>query len=81
MGWSGDYVHPMTFLSLNVTGNLDNISRYSNPAYDALVEQAKSETDPVKALEIMRQADNLASNEYPTLNLYSNCLLYTSRCV
>ena len=53
MGWSGDYVHPMTFLSLNVTGNLDNISRYSNPEYDALVEQAKSETDEVKALEIM----------------------------
>ena len=70
MGWSGDYVHPMTFLSLNVTGNLDNISRYSNPEYDALVEQAKSETDEVKALEIMRQADNLAASEYPTLNLY-----------
>ncbi|MEA4899057.1 MAG: peptide ABC transporter substrate-binding protein [Eubacteriales bacterium] len=70
MGWSGDYVHPMTFLPLLVTGDVNNLGKYSNADYDALVAQAQVETDSVKAMEIMREADALASAEYPTLTLY-----------
>ena len=70
MGWSGDYLHPMTFLPLLVTDELNNLGKYSNPEYDALVKQAQVETDAQKALEIMREADNVASAEYPMLTLY-----------
>ena len=70
MGWSADYLHPMTFLPLLKTGDINNLGKYSNPAYDALVEQAQSEVDPAAAMAIMQQADNLASAEYPVLPLY-----------
>ncbi len=77
MGWSGDYLHPMTFLPLYVTGDPNNLVGYSNPEYDALVTKAQVETDPKAAVAIMQEADNLASSEYPTLPLYykNNMLL------
>ncbi|MDO4484109.1 MAG: peptide ABC transporter substrate-binding protein [Clostridia bacterium] len=70
MGWSGDYLHPMTYLPLLKTGDPNNNVGYSNPEYDALVEQAASMTDAKAAMEVMREADTLASSDYPFLNLY-----------
>lgn len=77
MGWGADYLHPMTFLPLVKTDDINNLTHYSNPAYDELVAKAQMETDPVKAMDIMREADNIVSAEYPMLNLYykANMLL------
>ncbi len=77
MGWSGDYLHPMTFLPLLVTSDPNNLVGYSNPDYDALVAKAQVETDPKAGMAIMQEADNIASAEYPVLPLYykSNMLL------
>ncbi len=77
MGWSGDYLHPMTFLPLAYTGDPNNLTGYSNPDYDALVDKARVTTDPKEDMDIMRQADNLVSAEYPFVTLYykSNMLL------
>ena len=70
MGWSGDYVHPMTFMPLLKTGDVNNNVFYSNPAYDAIVEEASVMIDAKAAMEKFREADALASNEYPVLPLY-----------
>ena len=70
MGWSADYLNPMSFLPLFKTGDPNNNSGYSNPEYDALVEQAMVETDPAKAAEIVLAADEMASNDYVCLPLY-----------
>ena len=80
MGWSGDYLHPMTFLPLLKTGDVNNLGGYSNADYDALVAQAATMTDAKAAMEVMRQADNVASAEYPVLPLYykSNMMLMDS---
>lgn len=80
MGWSGDYLHPMTFLPLLKTGDVNNLVRYSNAAYDDLVMAAQSEVDPAAALAIMQEADNIASAEYPMLTLYykANMMLMKS---
>ena len=80
MGWSGDYLHPMTFLPLLKTGDVNNLGGYSNADYDALVAQAATMTDAKAAMEVMRQADNVASAEYPVLPLYykSNTMLMDS---
>lgn len=77
MGWSGDYVHPMTFMPLLKTGDANNNVFYSNPEYDALVEQASSMTDAKAAMEVFRQAEAIASAEYPVMPLYykSNMML------
>lgn len=70
MGWSADYLHPMSFLPLLKTDDVSNTSFYSNPDYDALVEQVMTETDPVKGWDLMKQAEALAMEDYPLLNLF-----------
>lgn len=70
MGWSADYVNPMSFLPLLYTDDVTNNSFYSNPDYDAIVDQAKVETDPSKFGELVKQADELVSADYPVLSLY-----------
>ena len=70
MGWSADYTHPMSFLPLLVTDDANNNSFYSNPEYDAMVQQIKAETDPAKAVELINQAEDLVMEEYPFINLY-----------
>lgn len=70
MGWSADYLNPMSFLPLFKTGDSSNNSFYSNPEYDALVEQVMSEGDAAAAAELTMQAADLASNDYCCLPLY-----------
>ena len=70
MGWSADYVNPMSFLPLFKTGDSTNNAFYSNADYDALVEQVMTESDPAKAAELTMQADAIASEDYACLPLY-----------
>ncbi len=69
-GWSGDYVDPMTFLDLWVTGGGNNDAGYSNPEYDKLVAEAKQEADADKRWEIMKQAEDIVMNDMPIIPLY-----------
>ena len=70
MGWSADYVNPMSFLPLLYTDDVSNNVFYSNKDYDAVVDQIKVEKDSTKFAELVMQADEIASNEYPVLPLY-----------
>lgn len=70
MGWSADYVNPMSFLPLLYTGDVTNNVFYSNEEYDAIVDQVKVEKDPAKFAELVMQADAVASADYPVLPLY-----------
>ncbi len=70
MGWSADYLNPMSFLPLLYTDDTDNTVFYSNPDYDAVVDQIKTEQDPEKFAELVMEADEISSNDYPLLNLY-----------
>lgn len=69
-GWSGDYVDPMTFLDLWVTGGGNNDAGYSNPEYDKLVSEAKIEGDEAKRWELMRKAEDIVMDEMPIIPLY-----------
>ena len=69
-GWSGDYVDPMTFLDLWVTGGGNNDAGYSNPEYDKLVAEAKSEGDQAKRWEIMKKAEDILMEDMPIIPLY-----------
>ena len=70
MGWSADYVNPMSFLPLLYTDDVTNNCFYSNTEYDAVVDQIKVEKDPAKFAELVQQADSIVSAEYPVLPLY-----------
>ncbi|MDV4150624.1 peptide ABC transporter substrate-binding protein [Clostridium sp. AL.422] len=69
-GWSGDYVDPMTFLDLWVTGGGNNDAGYSNAKYDELVAAAKSEADQAKRWEIMKEAEDILMADMPIIPLY-----------
>jgi oligopeptide transport system substrate-binding protein len=55
--WVGDYPDPNTFLDMFVTGNGNNRTGWSDPAYDQLIGDAARETDPERRFEILRQAE------------------------
>lgn len=58
-GWIADYNDPMSFLDMWLTGGGNNDAQYSNPDYDALIQQAKAATDPAERMELMHQAEDM----------------------
>jgi oligopeptide transport system substrate-binding protein len=70
-GWYGDYMDPTTWLDLVRTTDGNNDGKYSNPTFDALLEQASKEADPAKRFEILRESERLLmEEEFPLLPLY-----------
>lgn len=70
MGWGADYINPMSFLPLMYTDDITNNANYSNPEYDAIVDQIKVEKNPEKFGELVKQADEIVSSDYGVLPLY-----------
>lgn len=70
MGWSADYLNPMSFLPLAKTGDSSNTTFYSNAEYDALVEEIMMENDSAVAAEMTIEADAIISGDYVFMPLY-----------
>lgn len=70
MGWSADYLNPMSFLPLFKTGDSTNTAFYSNSKYDDLVNQVMLETDAAAAAELTLKADEAVSEDYACIPLY-----------
>ena len=71
MGWIADYPHPQNFLDvLFHTGVENNFGEYSNPALDALLEQAGTELDTAKSLAMYRQAEQMLVDDAAVLPLW-----------
>ncbi|WP_338753563.1 peptide ABC transporter substrate-binding protein [Bacillus sp. FJAT-52991] len=58
-GWGPDYLDPMTFLDMFVTGGAHNQQGYSNPEYDKLIKEAKT----TLIMEPEKRWDNLVKAE------------------
>jgi oligopeptide transport system substrate-binding protein len=58
-GWGADYNDPMTFLDLWETDSPFNTGGYSNERYDALISQAKKETDQAKRMDLLLEAEKV----------------------
>ena len=69
-GWIGDYADPSTFLDMFVTGGEQNNTGWSNAEYDSLIEQANSEDDPEKRMQIFRRTERLLMDDLPILPIY-----------
>ena len=69
-GWVGDYPDPNTFLDMFLSGGEQNNTGFANPKYDGLIRAAKLEKDPVKRLQILREAEQLLMDELPILPIY-----------
>lgn len=58
-GWVPDYSDPYTYLGLWITDGSYNQTSYSNPEYDALLEQATTELDPKARMDLLFQAEQI----------------------
>jgi oligopeptide transport system substrate-binding protein len=68
--WIGDFMDPVTFLSMWTTDNGNNNTHWSNPEYDALIEKAARTGDPQARFEILHQAEDMFLSELPVLPIY-----------
>lgn len=73
--WGGDYLDPNTFLDQFITGGANNDPQYDNPEYDALIEAAKTESDPQARLAKLHDAEAILVRDLPILPIY----FYVSR--
>lgn len=69
-GWIGDYSDPMTFLDMWVPDGGNNDSGFSNSEYNALIAEAKLETDIEKREELLRKAEDILIEEAPIIPVY-----------
>ncbi|TYC51215.1 peptide ABC transporter substrate-binding protein [Rhodobacterales bacterium] len=69
-GWIGDYSDPQNFLFMVESDNDGfNYSRYDNPEYDALMEEAAATIDLEKRAEILKQAEEIFMRDLPFIPL------------
>ncbi len=81
-GWIGDYSDPQNFLFLLKGDNVGlNYSRWSNPAYDALLAKASDERDLAARAKVLAEAEALLLREQPVMPLmfYSSKNLVSKR--
>jgi len=67
-GWCADYPDPENFADvLFHSGSSQNNGGYSNPALDALLEQARVERDVTKRIAMYQQAEQMIVDDAPVL--------------
>ncbi len=69
-GWIGDYNDASTFADLLHSDNAQNDSGWSNPRYDALLEQAARELDLDRRARLLEEAERIMLDEAPVIPIY-----------
>ena len=71
LGWIADYVDPQNFLDIkfhSASGN--NETLYSNPEVDTLLEEARTEQDQARRLELYQQAEEIIVQDTAWIPLF-----------
>ena len=63
--WIADDPDPYSFLETMTTGNGNNWAKWSNPQYDALIDEASRCIDPARRFELFQQAEAIIVREAP----------------
>ena len=72
-GWCADYPDPENFADILFhTGAQQNIGNYSNPALDAILDQARVEQDVTKRIQLYQQAEQIIVQDAPALFMSHN---------
>ncbi len=70
LGWIADYPDPQNFLDILFhSQSLDNTTRYSNPEVDRLLEQARTEQDPQRRIQLYQQVEQTIIQDAPWIPL------------
>ena len=75
-GWIADYVDPHVFLEIWVSGNGNNDTNWSNPAYDQLFHRALTAKTDAERYEIYQQMDAILVDEVPIIPIYYYTRVY-----
>ena len=66
----GDYNEPSTFLSLLTSTHSGNISRFNDPAYDKIINQATLETTAEARNADYNRAEKILTEKAPIAPIY-----------
>ncbi len=70
--WIGDYNDPNTFLDIFRTGDGNNRTGWSDPAYDHLLDQSQAETDPLRRRALLTRLERiLVEDGCPVIPVYT----------
>ena len=75
-GWAGDFLDPVTFLDLFVTGGGNNWTGWGDAAYDRMIGAAASESSPQARLEVFQRAEAYLLENGPVAPLYYGAHTY-----
>lgn len=75
-GWIGDFVDPVTFLDLFVSGGGNNWTGWTSPAYDDLIRQAAATPDPAARHGLFQQAEALLLEQAPVAPVFFGTRAY-----
>ncbi len=70
LGWSADYVHPMTFLDMWITESGNNYSKWNDKKFDEYIKKAKSTVNEKETLKYLHKAENLLMNRHTIMPIY-----------
>lgn len=78
LGWCADYPDPQNWLSVYWRSDTTFASRigYKNEEFDALVNQADVELDPVKRMDLYQQAQDVLVDSLPGAFMWNNINTY-----
>ncbi len=68
--WIADYDDAATFLNTFRTGDSENTSQYSNPAYDEALRNAAKAPDSATRGKFYQQAEDLLGQDVPAIPVY-----------
>ncbi len=68
--WIADYDDAATFLNNFRTGDSENTSKYSNPAYDEVLHNAAKAKDVAERGRYYQQAEDMLAQDVPAIPLY-----------
>lgn len=75
--WVGDYADPMTFM--DVFKDPSNDAKYSNPAYNNLIEQAQSTIDQKIRMQAMHDGEKVLFDDAVILPIYYTTQPFVAR--
>ena len=78
-GWTPDYPDPMGFLEMWGSSSTANYAGFRNSAYDDFLARSGRELDVAKRMELIRQAEDVLTEEAPVLPIYHHARVYLSR--
>jgi oligopeptide transport system substrate-binding protein len=67
LSWIGDYLDPATFLKIMRSGDGNNRTGFSNPAFDELLKAANQQASLEQRYALLSQAEDILMQELPVL--------------